>query len=218
LLRRCGDGTASSIDAMAGYRALAAVGRSVVALLERGFEEQLPTGRRPSAVLAGTRDFDLVNSSPSAVIRYPAVSLYCYRLAVDRETRPGWSSVASRDGVPRLPLRMHLLLTAWDEFAESELEWIGLAARILESNSVLTGPLLDPSGDWRSGDGIQLVSDEIALDSMSEAFQALTADYRLCLPYVARVIVLEGSAQDIAERVTTVAGRLDKDLLAKGSR
>jgi hypothetical protein len=53
---------------------------------------------------------------------------------------------------------------------------------------------------------------------MSEAFQALTADYRLCLPYVARVIVLEGSAQDVAERVTTVAGRLDKDLLAKGSR
>jgi Pvc16 N-terminal domain len=203
---------------MAGYRALAAVGRSVVALLERGFDEQLPNGRRPSAVLAGTRDFDLVNSSPSAVIRYPAVSLYCYRLAVDRETRPGWSSVASRDGVPRLPLRMHLLLTAWDEFAESELEWIGLAARILESNSVLTGPLLDPSGDWHPGDGIQLVSDEIALDSMSEAFQALTADYRLCLPYVARVIVLEGGAEDLAERVTTVAGRLDQGPLAEGSR
>jgi hypothetical protein len=191
---------------MAGYRALAAVGRSVVALLNRGFADELPNGRRPTAVLAGTRDFDLVNSSPSAVIRFPAVSLYCYRLCVDRETRPGWSAIASRDGRPRLPLRMHLLLTAWDEFAESELEWIGLAARIIEATSVLTGPLLDPSGNWAPGDAIQLVTDEIALDSMSEAFQALTADYRLCLPYIARVIVLEAGPEPAGEPVTTVAG------------
>jgi hypothetical protein len=191
---------------MAGYRALAAVGRSVVALLNRGFADELPTGRRPTAVLAGTRDFDLVNSSPSAVIRFPAVSLYCYRLCVDRDTRPGWSAVASRDGRPRLPLRMHLLLTAWDEFAESELEWIGLAARIIEATGVLTGPLLDPSGNWAPGDAVQLVTDEIALDSMSEAFQALTADYRLCLPYIARVIVLEADAEPAGEPVTTVAG------------
>jgi hypothetical protein len=191
---------------MAGYRALAAVGRSIVALLNREIAVQLPTGRRPTAVLAGTRDFDLVNSSPSAVIRFPAVSLYCYRLAVDRETRPGWSAVASRDGLPRLPLRMHLLLTAWDEFAESELEWIGLAARILETTSVLSGPLLDPSGGWRAGDAIQLTSDEIALDSMSEAFQALTADYRLCLPYVARVVILDGGREPRGEPVATVAG------------
>jgi hypothetical protein len=199
---------------MAGYRALAAVGRSIVALLNRGFAEALPTGRRPTAVLAGTRDFDLVNSSPSAVIRYPAVSLYCYRLAVDRETRPGWSAVASQDGLPRLPLRMHLLLTAWDEFAESELEWIGLAAPILETTSVLSGPLLDPSGDWGAGDTVQLVTDEIALDAMSEAFQALTADYRLCLPYVARVVVLDGVGLPGGERVTTVAGDLGPNVAA----
>jgi hypothetical protein len=191
---------------MAGYRALAAVGRSVVALLNRGFADELPTGRRPTAVLAGTRDFDLVNSSPTAVIRYPAVSLYCYRLTVDRETRPGWSAVANRDGLPRLPLRMHLLLTPWDEFAESELEWIGLAARILETTSILSGPLLDPSGDWGAGDTIQLVTDEIALYSMSEAFQALTADYRLCLPYIARVVILDGDRSRAGESVTTVAG------------
>jgi hypothetical protein len=199
---------------MAGYRALAAVGRSIVALLNRGFEDAIPTGRRPTAVLAGTRDFDLVNSSPSAVIRFPAVSLYCYRLGVDRETRPGWSAVASRDGMPRLPVRMHLLLTAWDEFAESELEWMGLAARILETTSVLTGPLLHPSGEWGDGDCVQIVSDEIALDSMSEAFQALTADYRLCLPYVARVVVLDGDRGAPAEKVTTLAGRLDQGVPA----
>jgi hypothetical protein len=196
---------------MAGYQALAAVGRSLVTLLNTRFAEEIPAGRRPEAVLAGTTDFDLVNSSPSAVIRYPAVSVYCYRLSVDRETRPGWSAVASQDGIPRLPLRMHLLLSAWDQFAESELEWLGLAARVLETESILTGPLLDPTGQWEPGDMVQVVPDDVALDSMSEAFQALTTDYRLCLPYLARVVRIDGAPRPPGPRVTTVAGRVSGD-------
>jgi hypothetical protein len=195
---------------MAGYQALAAVGRSVVEILNSGYTRELPSpARRPTAVLAGTADFDQVNSSPSAVIRYPAVSVYCYRITVDRETRPGWSAVGAGDGVPRVPLRMHMMLSAWDQRVENELEWLGLTARIIEANSILTGPRLDPSGDWNPGDTVQVVPDELALISMSEAFQALTTDYRLCLPYVARVIVIDAEGQPTAERVTTVGNRVD---------
>jgi uncharacterized protein DUF4255 len=201
--RRCRDGAACTISLMAGYRALAAVGRSIVALLERRFQEQLPNQRRPEPVMATTADFDRVNTT-NAVIRFPAVSVYCYRLSVDPETRPGWSAVASFDGVPRLPLRMHLLISAWDEVAEAELEWLGLAARVLESESILSGPLLHPSGQWAPGDAVQIVQDDLGLISMSEAFQALTTDYRLCIPYVARVVRIDGAPQPPAERVTTV--------------
>ncbi|MET8625821.1 DUF4255 domain-containing protein [Kitasatospora sp. NPDC004669] len=194
---------------MAGYRALAAVGRSVVALLNRRFAEEIPdgTGRRPTAVLAGPLDFEKVDTA-GAVIRYPAVSLYCYRLSIDRETRAGWGAVSAQDGLPRVPLRMHMMLAAWDQFVESELEWLGLAARTLESEAVLTGPLLDPSGDWEPGDMIQVVSDELAMDSFSEAFQAMHTDYRLCLPYLARVVRIDGARRPTAEEVTTVASRL----------
>jgi len=190
---------------MAGYRALAAAGRSIVALLNRRFEEELqPPARRPSAVLAGTADFDRVNSAADAVIQFPAVSVYCYRICVDRETRPGYSAMASVDGIPRIPLRMHLLIAAWDQFVEAELEWLGLTVRVLESESILTGPLLHPSGDWGPGDSMQIVPDELALDSLSEAFQALTTDYRLSLPYVARVIRIDGPRQATDEAVATV--------------
>jgi hypothetical protein len=192
---------------MAGYQALAAVGRSVIALLNRRFDEELPQQRRPLAVMAGTTDFDRVNDA-DAVIQFPAVSVFCYRLSVDRETRPGWSAVASFDGIPHLPLRMHLLVSAWDEFVENELRWLGLAARVLESESILTGPLLDPIGEWDPGDAVQIVHDDLALDSMSEAFQALTTDYRLCLPYVARVIRIDGRPEPVPEPVATVAERL----------
>src|SRR5215469_5226232 len=123
---------------MAGYKALAAAGRSIVGLLNLRFAEIVPAGDpKPTAVLAGTADFDQVNSSPTAVIRYPAVSLYCYRICVDAETRPGWSAVTSADGIPRLPVRMHFLLAAWDTVVESELAWLGLAVQILDSQPIL---------------------------------------------------------------------------------
>jgi hypothetical protein len=182
------------------------VGRSIVDLLNRRYEELLPPAPKPlKAVLAGTVDFDQVNADPAAVIQYPAISVYCYRISVDRETRPGWSAVAYADGIPRIPLRMHLLIAAWDTAVESELEYLGLTAQILESESILTGPLLHNSGDWSAGDAIQVVCDDLALDSMSEAFQALTTDYRLSLPYLARVIRLDGRLESVGEPVATVA-------------
>ena len=111
--------------------------------------------------------------------------------------------MASGDGVPRIPLRMHLMISAWDTVVESELEWLGLAAQILESERILTGPLLHPSGDWRPGDIVQVVTDDVALESMSEAFQALTTDYRLCLLYRRPGDRPRGTAP-VAPPVTTV--------------
>lgn len=190
---------------MAGYRALAAAGRSVVELLRRGIVEAIPSeqDRRPTPVLVSTVDLDNVNDA-DARIRYPSLAVYCYRLTVDRETRPVWAAVTNRDGRARLPLRMHLLLTAFDEFAESELEWLGLGARILESDSILTGHLLDPTGGWAAGESLQIVPDDMALESMSEAFQALTADFRLYLLYQVRVVVIEGRGEPVDAPVTTV--------------
>lgn len=201
---------------MAGYGALAAVAMSIVDLLNRRIGETIAAGNPfPTVVMAGTTDFDEVDQV-GAVIRPPAVSVYCYRISIDRETRPGWSAVASRDGIPRLPLRMHLMISAWDTVVESELRWLGLVAQILESENVLTGPLLHPSGGWRPGDEIQVVTDDVALESMSEAFQALTTDYRLSLLYLARVICLEGRRFVTDAPVTTVAGRAEVGVPATG--
>ena len=44
-----------------------------------------------------------------------------------------------------------------------------------------------------------MVTDDVALESMSEAFQALTTDYRLSLLYLARVICIEGPRGQAAE-------------------
>ncbi len=194
---------------MAGYRGLAATGRSVVALLNRRFADEFGAAARPTAVLAGSADFEAFNSA-DAVIQLPAVSLYCYRVSVDRETRPGWAGVAGADGVPRIPLRMHFLIAAWDQYVESELEWLGLVVQILESEPTLTGPLLHPSGGWDPGDSVHIIpDDDLALESMSEAFRALTTKYRLSLPYLARVIRVDGRQRAVDDPVATVAAGLE---------
>jgi hypothetical protein len=193
---------------MAGYQALAAAGLSIVALLNRRFRA-VPAAAQLNAFLASTNELKAMSNNLHPLVQQPAIAVYCYRISVDSETRPGWSSVGSIDGIPRIPLRMHFLIAAWAPNAWDELRFLGLAAQILESESILTGPLLDPVGEWADSDMVQIVPDDLALVSMSEAFQALSTDYRLTLPYIGRVICIDGRLEPGVEPVTTVATRTE---------
>lgn len=199
---------------MAGFQALEAAGLSIVALLNRRFGER-DGGAGLAAMLANTRQLKTMALNSGQIIQQPSISVFCYRVSVDRETRPGWSAVANGDGIPRIPLRLHFLIGAFAATIEEELLWLGLSAQVLEGESVLTGPLLLPVplpngvtvNPWRSGDVLQVVTDDIAVDSMSEAFQSLNTDYRLQLPYLARVICIDGVQEPVATPVGTVAAR-----------
>jgi hypothetical protein len=181
---------------------------SIVGLLNRRFQAHpAASAARLKAFLATAHELKTMRTGQNELIDKPAVSVYCYKVTVDRETRPGWSAVATADGLARIPLKMHLLIAAWADSAEFELTWLGLAAQVLESDSVLAGPMLDANGEWQPDETVTVVADELALDSVSEAFQALSTDYRLSLSYIARVIVLQGPREPLAERVSTVAAR-----------
>jgi hypothetical protein len=201
-------------DALAGFQALDAAGLSIVALLNRRFGER-DGGVGLAAMLANTRQLKTMALNNGQIIQQPSISVFCYRVSVDRETRPGWSAVANGDGIPRIPLRLHFLIGAFAATIEEELLWLGLSAQILEAESILTGPLLLPVplpngttvNPWRSGDVLQVVTDDLAVDSMSEAFQSLNTDYRLQLPYLVRVICIDGVQEPVATPVGTVAAR-----------
>lgn len=204
---------------MAGFQALEAAGLSIVALLNRRFAER-DGGANLTAMLANTKQLKTMELDINQLIQKPSISVFCYRVSVDHGTRPGWSAVANADGIPRIPLRLHFLIGAIANTVEEELLWLGLAAQVLEGEGVLSGPLLLPVpmpipaggtvNPWRPGDVIQIVTDDLALDSMSEAFQSLNTDYRLQLPYVARVICIDGMPEPVREPVATVAARVDK--------
>lgn len=190
---------------MAGFGGVSAVSRSLERLLNLAFANGQPIAEAPTkAVLIRTEDFDLVQHSE---IHFPALSLLLYRVDFDKSMRASWSARGAEDGRSYLPLDLHYLLTAWADNAEHEHRIVGRTLQVLENVSVLSGPLLDPSGEWEPDEGVPLVLEDLSTLDLMRTFEALSVDFRLSIPYVARVVVIAGPADmPPADVLTVVTG------------
>jgi hypothetical protein len=193
---------------VANFQCIAATGRSVERLLNACFDEVDPipdSPVRPRAVLIRTEDFEGVGTNQSA-IQPPALSIYFYRVDFNKAMRAGWSAVGSMNGRAHLPLDLHLLLTAWAANAEYELRILGRAMQCLEEHPSLAGPLLVEGAEWAAGDSVQVVMEEITTEAVMRTFDSLPHDYKLSIPYVARVVRLDGAPLPAPEVTTRVLG------------
>lgn len=188
---------------MANANSIAAVGRSLARLLTAAFlEDPVPVDLKTThAYFVRSEDFD--RTSATIIIR-PALSIFLYRVDFNKTTRAAWSGVTANDGVPHLPLDLHFLITPWGDNAEDESAILGRAIQCLDATPILSGPLLHQSGDWQPGDAVQLLMDEISTEAVMRTFDSLEADYRVSVPYIARVIRLDGRRAAPAPDVTTV--------------
>jgi hypothetical protein len=131
------------------------------------------------------------------------VSLFLYRVDFNKTMRAAWSSVAQRQGRSQLPLDLHFLLTPWADNAVHEQILLGRAMQVLETSPILSGPLLHTSGEWEAGDAIQVVMEEISTEAVMRTFDSLPVDYRLSVPYIARVVRITGREQTTTPEVLT---------------
>ncbi len=190
---------------VAGFRSLSAAGKSIERLLNARFESDDPiAGRTVKAVLVRTDDFE--TGSTASVIKPPAISLFLYRVDFNKAMRAAWSSVGSQEGRPHLPLDLHFLLTPWADNAEHEQQILGRAMQCLEAMPVLSGPLLDPSGNWAPNEAIQVVLEDMTTEALMRTFDSLSADFRLSVPYIARPVRIDGDAIPPATVTTVLAG------------
>ncbi|MET7970986.1 DUF4255 domain-containing protein [Micromonospora sp. NPDC005305] len=200
---------------MAGFRSIAAVGKSIEFALAAGFAAEEPVRTHATQVrLVRTEDFDTASST---LVR-PALSVLLYRVDLNKTMRASWSSVGAVDGRAHLPVDLHFLLTAWADNAEHEHQIIGRAIQLLEELGALSGPLLHPDGDWTANEAVQLYLEDISTDDLMRTFDSLTCDFRLSIPYVARVVVV--STRDgvpLSDVLTHVQG-LRPDLADAGAR
>jgi len=162
---------------------------------------QLP-GKTTRAFLIRTEDFN--QSSAATIIVRPALSIFLYRVDFNKSMRAAWAGVTYHDGMPHLPLDLHFLMTPWGDNAEAEGSILGRAMQCLDSSPVLGGPLLHQSGGWAPNEAIHLLMDEISTEAVMRTFDSLTADYRISVPYIARVVRLDGQAAKPAPDVTTL--------------
>ncbi len=178
------------------------MGKSIEALLNDAFTDEPPVdGYTTSALLVRSDDLD---RGATTQLVLPALSILLYRVDFNKTMRASWSSLGSVDGFSHLPLDLHFLLTAWADNAEHEHQIIGRALQAIETVGALSGPLLYPSGGWDAGEAVQLYLEDMATDDLMRTFDALQCDFRLSVPYIARVVVVGGLEADAPVDVTTV--------------
>ena len=171
---------------MAKFAAIAAVGRSLEALLGASFQQEEPVpGAKTKVMLVRAVDFD--SSAAASVIGSPALSILLYRVDLNESMRAAWSAVSIQDGRAPLPVDLHYLLTPWADSAEHEHLILAKTLECLWSTPMLSGALLDPMGGWAPGESVELVMEDIPtltkLDSMLSGFRLSAA----CLVRMVRI-------------------------------
>lgn len=190
---------------MAGFECIASVGTSLERALNAWFAQITITGATGTrAVLARTEDFKVAAGGP---IRPPALSIFLYRVDFNKSMRAAWSAIGSHDGQAHLALDLHYMLTPWAKDASVEHAILGAAMQYMEMNPILSGPLLTTLGSWATNEGVQLVLEDTPTEWVMRTFDSLPTDFKLSVPYLARVLVLDGAGRRGAPPVrTTVTG------------
>lgn len=190
---------------MSGLAAIAATGQSLQRLLTAAFAERSPLiDVGPPALdpnvpveLAGNLRLAELGKAEANNLA-PTLTLYLYRVDVDKAMRATWSAVGAGEGRGRLALNLHYLLTAWGADALVEHRILGRALQALEVTPVLSGPLLlAPAGlpadepEWQTQEAIHLGIEELSTEALMRIFDTLPCDYRLSIPYCARVVRID---------------------------
>jgi hypothetical protein len=193
---------------VANFAAISAAGNSIARLLSNRFKDEQPVDSKVTkAFIVRTEDF---KDHQGFVL--PAITLFFYRVDFNRTMRAAWSAVGSQDGRSHLPVDLHFLVTAWAENAQDELRIIGKTMQVLETTPVLTGALLDDSGAWSPHESIQLMIGEISTEEVMRTFDSLPTNYRLSVPYLARVVRIDGKRAQPPQPVTTLISELKPDV------
>ena len=187
---------------MADFRAIAAAGKTIERVLNACFTVDQPVQNKVTkAVLVQTEDFARTGDS---IIPTNAVSIFLYRVEVNRVMRAAWAGVGNLDGQAHLPVDLHYLLTGLAENAEHEHQILGKTMQCLDSFPSMSGPVLYPTAGWSDTESMQVLVEDVALEPLMRTFDSLDADFRLSIPYLARIVRVDGRDIEPAEPATTV--------------
>ena len=188
---------------MADFTSIAGACTSIVRYLDLCFGQIQPIKDQKTLVrLVRTEDF---NGDGSTLTDAPSLSVFLYRVDFNKTMRAAWSAASLYDGKSHLPLDLHFLLIAWGENAEHEHLIVGRALQCMDSTPILSGPLLDPITPWASNESIQMCLEDLSTEDVMRTFDSLPIDYKLSIPYVARIAVIHGQKHDLAPPVSNLA-------------
>jgi Pvc16 N-terminal domain len=190
---------------VANFRCISAAGKTIERFLNACFAEEQPIDDDHPAKAVLVRSDDFARSEAHAgTIPARALAIFLYRLEVNKVMRAAWSAVGSFDGQAHLPIDLHFLAIAFADNAEWEQQILGKTMQCVEAMPSLSGPVLYPSGDWAPNETIHLVVEDIGIDSIMRTFDSLAVDFRPCVPYLARIVRLDGKDVEPPPSTATV--------------
>jgi hypothetical protein len=174
---------------MATYAAIASACDAIVRLLHLAWRPELFGNAALTFSVYRTRDF----ASPMD----SGVSLFLYRVLVNRGIRTPPSGPGTRPAA--LPLDLHVLLTPWAEEAAMEQEILGWMMRTLADTPLVTAELLNARlpGVFAPDEALEVVADQVSNDELRGLWDVLHTDFRVSVPYVARVVRIDSAAVGI---------------------
>jgi len=191
---------------VAGFAGVSALGTSIERVLNYAFDATPPiAGQRTRATLIRTEDLDRTNA---AQLTRPALSVLLYRVDFTKAMRSALAPRAAEEGRNYLPLDLHYLLTAWADNAQDEHLIIGRTAQVIDRFGMLSGPALDSTGGFDAQESVSLLMEDLTTDELMRTFEALEVDFRLSLPYLARVVLVSGDDPQPPTRTLSVLSRV----------
>ena len=172
---------------MASFKAIDAVSRAVIALLQGCYRPDDFQGHPLEFKVCLAQDLPL----------QAGVSLFLYRIDPNKAIRPlpGRPGPDGRRGPPPIAVDLHFLLTAWAGDASLQHAIAGWMMRVMEDHPVLAVPDLDDQV-FRPGETVEIVQESLTTEEMLHTWE-LTAGhaYQLSVSYLARSVQIESAAR-----------------------
>lgn len=172
---------------MASFRAVAAVSRAVLRLIE----DSCPRAEFPDAQFVLQQATDIAKA-PIA----EGVSLYLYRVGVNmRRNLPARVEPDGRQFRPPIPLDLYYALCVWGRSVEIQQRLLGFCVRTLEDTPTLPAGVLNQPGPepttFRGHETVQIVCDPLSLQDLQLLWDALKPNVPLIVAYVARMVPID---------------------------
>ena len=123
-----------------------------------------------------------------------AVTLYLYRIDIDRHTRNHHRTNHVKGNSRSLPLCLYYIFIIWADTPLAEHPIAAWVMSQMDQHVVLDQSTLSGSGGWQKDDHVSVLPIEMSNEDLMRLWDAISPSYRLSIPYLVRVVRIDHEA------------------------
>ena len=172
--------------------------------------KQLQQAWEPSLFNGQPLQFEVYGPDNFANPMTTGLSLFLYHLSINqvRRTIPvGPDPITHLPRLPQLPLDLHFMVTPWAKSPSLEHEILGWAMRLLEDTPRLSAQQLNSvvaGVGFADDEAVEIIPGYISMEEMFRIWDVLPGNFRLSVPYIARIVRIDSLQDGRGEEIVTI--------------